>query len=50
MKNVQEVLSGAGEFADTVTAAELRYIQANWATFQRNVTFMSGGGPVGVPW
>jgi hypothetical protein len=50
MKNISGVLSGTGEFANTVTGAELRYIQGNWATFQGNVTFMNGGVSVGVPW
>jgi hypothetical protein len=32
--------------ADTVTGALL----PNWAQFQGNVTFVSDGVPVGVPW
>lgn len=50
MQDIPGVLSGTGQFANTVTGAELRYIQANWATFQGNVTFYSGGAPAGVPW
>ena len=46
MQDIPGVLNGTGRFANTVTGVELRYIQANWARFQSNVTFM--GGP--VPW
>ncbi len=51
LTNVQDlpgVLSGTGQYANTVTGAELRYIQANWARFKGNVTFI--GGATEVPW
>ena len=50
MQDIPGVLSGTGRFANTITGAELRYIQANWARFEGNVTFYNGGVPVGVPW
>ena len=46
VQDLPGVLNGTGRFANTVTGAELRYIQANWARFQGNVTFIGGG----VPW
>ena len=46
VQDLPGVLSGTGQYANTVTGAELRYIQANWAQFQGNVTFIGGG----VPW
>ena len=50
VQDIPGILSGTGRFANTITGAELRYIQANWARFQGNVTFYNGGVPVGVPW
>lgn len=50
MQNIPGVLRGAGQFANTVTGAELRYIQANWTLFQGNVTFISSGAIVSAPW
>lgn len=46
MEDIPGILNGTGRFANTVTGAELRYIQANWARFQGNVTFLGGA----VPW
>lgn len=46
MRHGHPMLIGTGQFANTVTGAELRYIQSNWATFQSNVTFIG----CGVPW
>ena len=46
MQDIPGVLSGTGRFANTVTGAELRYIQSSWARFQGNVTFIGGL----VPW
>jgi hypothetical protein len=50
VQDLPGVLNGTGQYANTVTGAELRYIQANWAQFQGNVTFINGGVTVGLPW
>ena len=53
LTNVQDlpgVLRGAGKYANTVTAQELRYIQSNWCRFQQNVRFYRNGVEVGAPW
>ena len=50
MKDIPGVLKGTGQWADSVTGDELRYIQANWARFQGNVTFYQDGVFRGVPW
>ena len=46
LSNVQDLdgaLAGTGEFADTVTSAELRHICGNAARFASNVNFYSAG-------
>ena len=50
VEDLEGVLNNTGEWADTVTGSELRYLQANWAEFEANVTFYENGVPVGVPW
>ena len=50
VEDLQGVLNGTGEYANTVTGAELRYLEANWARFEANVTFFENGVPIGVPW
>jgi hypothetical protein len=49
-KEVTNVLKGTGQYANTVTAAELRYIQQNWSRFSGNVKFYLNGGEVVKPW
>lgn len=50
MDDVAGVLRGTGSHAGTVTAQELRFLQANWGRFQGNVTFYRGGAEVAAPW
>ena len=49
-KEITNVLQGTGQYADTVTGAELRYIQQNWSTFSGNVKFYLNGSEVEKPW
>jgi RHS repeat-associated protein len=48
--DLQAVLRGQGEWANTVTAYELRYLQANWSRFQKVTHFYENGIEVAAPW
>ena len=48
--DLQGVLRGQGEWANTVTAHELRYLQANWSRFQKVTHFYRNGVEVAAPW
>jgi RHS repeat-associated protein len=50
INDLQGVLRGEGYWADTVTAHELRYLQANWARFQKITHFYRNGAEVAAPW
>jgi hypothetical protein len=50
VQNISDVLSGAGQWGRSVTAAELRYLRSNWPRFSNNVTFYEGGVAVSPPW
>jgi hypothetical protein len=50
MKDLNGVLSGVGQYANTVTAQELRWIQQNWSSFSNNIFFYANGIQVGAPW
>jgi len=50
VKDLKGVLAGTGEFADTVTAHELRHIAGNWDKFKGVVSFYRGGAPEATPW
>jgi hypothetical protein len=43
-------LKGTGPHAGTVTAQELRFLQANWGRFSGNTSFYRGGAEVAAPW
>lgn len=43
MKDIKGVLNNMGEFKDSVTAQELRYIRDNWSFFEDNVEFYKDG-------
>jgi RHS repeat-associated protein len=50
VEDLPGVLNNTGEWASTVTAHELRYLQSNWSRF-RNVThFYKNGVEVAAPW
>jgi hypothetical protein len=49
-QDVAGMLRGTGQFASTVTAQELRFIQSNWSTFRNNVSFYLNGAKVAAPW
>ncbi len=50
IKDLPGALNGTGEFANTITAAELRYLKANWDQFKNNVKFYENGVERGAPW
>jgi len=50
VKDLAGVLANEGEYAASVTAQELRYLQANWEAFKNNVTFIENGAYRGAPW
>ncbi len=50
MSDISGVLKGTGQFGNTVTAAELRYIQQNWSRFSTNVKFYQNAAEVAAPW
>ncbi|MDQ2687310.1 MAG: hypothetical protein M3Y28_05530, partial [Armatimonadota bacterium] len=43
MENLTGVLAGHGQYAQTITGIELRYIRANWTRFAANVQFYENG-------
>lgn|GEM_PF-1278260 len=50
VEDLPGVLNNSGEWANTVTGHELRYLQSNWSRF-RNVThFYKNGLEVAAPW
>ena len=49
MVDVRGVLAGTA-YPNAITSFELRYIQANWGTFQSVVQFVRNGAVEGVPW
>jgi len=50
VEDLPGILAGHGRFADTITAVELRYIQANRERFRSIVRFYDRGREVPVPW
>jgi hypothetical protein len=50
VSDLDNVLKGTGQFADTITSQELRYIKDNWDRFKDVVTFCKDGVEVVVPW
>jgi hypothetical protein len=50
LHNLDGVLRNTGEHAASVTAQELRYLQANWRRFQGNVNFYRNSVKVAPPW
>ncbi len=50
VRDLPGVLRNVGEYAGTVTAQELRYLQANWSRFQGSVNFYRNGVEVPAPW
>lgn len=50
VEDMSGVLAGTGEYANTVTAQELRWMRENWALIRENVTFYYEGAVRSVPW
>ena len=50
VEDLPGVLSGTGKYANTVTAQELRHLQANWSRFKGSVHFYRGGKEIAAPW
>lgn len=53
MTNISDAagaLNGTGQFGNSVTAGELRYLQQNWGRFSGNTTFYQNGAQVVAPW
>lgn len=53
LSNVQcldDILSGVGEFANSVTGHELRYLRDHWERLSEGVKFYRGGREVAAPW
>jgi hypothetical protein len=50
MANLQGVLNNTGEWSDTVTANELRYIRNNWEKLQGSIVFYMNDREVVAPW
>lgn len=50
VRDLPGVLRNVGEYAGTVTAQELRFLQANWSRFQGSVSFYRNGVEVAAPW
>lgn len=48
--DIYGMLTGTGQYANTVTAHELRYIQFNWSDLSHGVRFYLDGWEVSAPW
>jgi len=50
VKNLKGILKGTGEYAESTTSQELRYLRENWRRFKNNVKFYQDGAEVSAPW
>lgn len=50
MNDLENLLINKGDFANTVTSQEIRYLQNHWNRFQENVRFYVNGRRVDAPW
>lgn len=50
MNDIENILNNRGDFADTITSQEIRYLRNNWNRFQGNVKFYRNGEGVNAPW
>lgn len=50
MRDLPGVLMGTGDYGDSVTALELRYIRDNWPDFRRITRFYRDDREVRPPW
>ncbi len=50
ISDIQGVLGATGQYSGTITAQELRYIQANWNRFNGSVYFYNSRKLVAAPW
>lgn len=50
MDDIENILNNTGNYANTVTAGELRYIRDNWSRFDGSVKFYNNGEEVLPPW
>ena len=49
VNDIKGVLNNTGQYANTVTAQELRYIKSNWSTFKNNIKFYNNGIEAYIP-
>ena len=50
VEDISGVLNNTGEWADTITGHELRYLRANWSRFRLVTHFYRNGAEVAAPW
>ena len=50
VEDLPGVLNNTGEWANTITGHELRYLQSNWSRFRGVTHFYRNGVEVGAPW
>jgi len=50
MQDIPNILKNIGEFADTVTSHELRYIRDNWSRLKNTIRFYKYEREVEPPW
>lgn len=50
IKDISGVLKNKGQYGNTVTGIELRYIQENWIKFSNSVKFYRNGLEISNPW
>jgi hypothetical protein len=49
-ETLPQMIEGAGDYGQTITAFELRYLKENWARFKDHVKFYQGSAEVAAPW
>ena len=50
MSQINDILNNSGQYGNTITAQELRYIRDNWDRFKDFVKFYQEGTEVEAPW
>jgi RHS repeat-associated protein len=50
MQDIPGALRGTGQFGNTITAAELRFLQQHWSQFGAITTFYRNGVEAAAPW
>jgi hypothetical protein len=50
LRDTSNILQGKGQYAQTITGIELRYIHDQWNRFRSIVQFFENGGKCAEPW